>query len=54
MFEKGGEYYEQVMEQYRGQIKGGTHLQFREFPNKVFAFNSKNECLELCLGKSLQ
>ncbi len=51
MFERGGEYYQQVVDQYGGQLKTGTHLQFREFPNKVFAFNAEKQRLELCLGE---
>lgn len=53
MFAKGGEYYRQVVEQYGSQLKTGTHLQFNEFPNKVFAFNAEKETLELCLGEGL-
>ncbi len=52
MFEKEGEYYQQVVDQYGAQLKTGTHLQFREFPNKVFAFSAEKQRLELCLGES--
>ena len=50
-FSKGGAYYQQVFDQFGGQVKHNTHIQFKEFHEKVFAFNSEQERLELCLGK---
>ena len=51
-FSKGGAYYQQVFDQFGGQVKHNTHIQFKEFHEKVFAFNSEQERLELCLGES--
>ena len=51
-FNKGGAYYQQVFDQFGGQVKHNTHIQFKEFHEKVFAFNSEQERLELCLGES--
>ena len=50
MFQKGGDYYQQVVRQFGDQLKDHTHLQFKEFPNKSFAYNAQKERLELCLG----
>ena len=50
MFQKGGDYYQQVLRQYGDQLKDHTHFQFKEFPNKSFAYNAQKERLELCLG----
>ena len=50
-FCKGGAYYQQVSDQLGGQIKHNTHIQFQEFREKVFAYNSEKERLELCLGE---
>lgn len=52
LFRKGGDYYNQVMEQYGSQLGDNTHIQFKELPNKTFAFNANTESLDLCLGKS--
>ena len=52
LFRKGGDYYQQVVEKYSSQLEDNTHLQFKELPNKTFAFNATNECLDLCLGQS--
>ena len=51
LFRKGGDYYKQVMDQYGPQLGDNTHIQFKELPNKTFAFNANTECLDLCLGK---
>lgn len=50
LFRKGGDYYQQVVEKFGSQLKENTHIQFKELPNKTFAFNAATECLELCLG----
>ena len=50
LFRKGGDYYQQVLSQYGDQLKDHTHFQFKEFSNKVFAYNAAKECLEICLG----
>lgn len=52
LFRKGGDYYQQVMTRYGPQLEDNTHLQFKELPNKTFAYNATTESLELCLGKS--
>ena len=48
-FAKGGDYYKQVVRAYGGNVADNTHFQFREFPGKTFAFNKKEERLEVCL-----
>ena len=47
-FAKGGDYYKQVVKAYGGNVADNTHFQFREFPGKTFAFNKKEERLEVC------
>ena len=50
MFSKGGEYYQQVIQQHGHRLKNNTHFQFKEFPRKTFAYNKERERLEVCLG----
>lgn len=51
LFRKGGDYYKQVIDQYGTQLRDNTHIQFKELPNKTFAFNVNTESLDLCLGQ---
>ena len=51
LFSKGGAYYQQVSDQLGGQIKNNTHIQFKEFHEKVFAYSAEKERLDLCLGE---
>ena len=51
LFRKGGDYYQQVISRYGTQLEDNTHLQFKELPNKTFAYNSTTESLDLCLGE---
>ncbi len=51
LFRKGGDYYQQVITRYGTQLEDNIHLQFKELPNKTFAYNAATESLELCLGK---
>ena len=46
-FKKGGDYYKQVVQAYGGEIADKTHFQFREFPNKTFAYNEAEERLDV-------
>ena len=46
-FKKGGDYYKQVMMAYEDKLADNTHFQFREFPNKTFAFNQAEERLDV-------
>ena len=50
-FSKGGPYYQQVFDQFGSHIKHNIHIQFKEFHEKVFAYNSEKERLEVCLGE---
>ena len=52
-FSRGGSYYQQVFEQFGGQVKHNVHIQFKEFHEKVFAFNMDMDRLEVCLGERL-
>ncbi len=50
LFARGGDYYQQVVHTYGDELRDNTHFQFREFPEKTFAYNVQTQSLQLCLG----
>lgn len=50
LFARGGDYFEQVVQLYGDQLRDNTHFQFKEFPNKTFAYSVQHQSLQLCLG----